>query len=459
MFRKRIAGPGRLLGTATVVLAASLAVAACGSSSSGSGSGTSAAATASGGSHTLQLWLGGDLTQATPGSPFLAWVKQQIKRFEAQNPGWKVSTSLLPFDNGENAAKLEAAFASHGVPDMMNLYSGQFTNAYTKALIPLTNYVRETPGLYASIPESVWNIECVGYNCKGGTGTILGIPWNSGAYYLFYNKSLLAKAGITAPPATYTDLFADCKKLRAVHVLPVSMGASDGYDTSNVFTSNLVSTLNPGDMNALLSGKLPYDNSRVVAALKPVLQITSPSTNCTAPNALGEDQLHGINAFQAGQAAMTPYFGLQLATFQKALGSKLGIAPLPLSGNGPLLHTNNGYAGNPFDGWVIPKGSPHANMAWKFIKLASDASANQTSQSEMGLSPAITSVVRGLTNPLQKEAAKLAANPAIPELDQVMADPLAVFMYKQLGLGQEGKQSAQQTMQNLQQFAQSQGNP
>jgi ABC-type glycerol-3-phosphate transport system substrate-binding protein len=448
MFRKRISGLAGLL------LATCIALAGCGSSSSSSSSGT-----ASKGSHTLQLWLGGDLTQATPGSPFLAWVKQQIARFESQHPGWTVQTSLLPFDNGQNAAKLEAAFAAHGVPDMMNLYSGQFTNAYTKALLPLNNFVNQTPGLYPSIPESVWNIDCVNYACNGGKGTILGIPWNSGAYYLFYNKALLAKAGISQPPTTYTQLFADCAKLRSMHVLPVSMGASDGYDTSNVFTSNLVSTLNPGDMNGLLTGKLAYDSPRVVAALTPVLQLTSPSTKCTDPNALGEDQLHGINAFQAGQAAMTPYFGLQLATFEKALGSKLGIAPLPLSGSGPLLHVNNGYAGNPFDGWVIPKGSAHPDMAWKFMALASDVNANKTSQSEMGLSPAITSVVNGLTDPLQKTAAKLAANPAISELDQVMADPLAVFMYKQLGLGQEGKQSALQTMQNLQQYAVSQGTP
>jgi ABC-type glycerol-3-phosphate transport system substrate-binding protein len=440
------------------MVAACIAFAGCGSSSSNTSSGASTP-TASTGNHTLQLWLGGDLTQATPGSPFLAWVKQQIARFEAQNPGWKIQTSLLPFDNGENAAKLEAAFASHGVPDLMNLYSGQFTNAYTKALLPLTSYVKQTPGLYSSIPESVWNIECTNYNCAGGNGTILGIPWNSGAYYLFYNKALLAKAGITKPPATYAEMFADCSKLRAAGVVPVSMGANDGYDTSNVFTSNLVSTLNPGDMQALLSGKLAYDSPRVVAALSPVLQLTSKTTNCTDPNALGQNQIQGTMAFQAGKAAMTPYFGLQLATFQKALGSKLGVAPLPLSGTGPLLRVNNGYAGVPFDGWVIPKGSANPGMSWKFIKLAADIEANKTSQSEMGLSPAITSVVNGLTNPLQKTAAKLASDPAIPELDQVMADPLAVFMYKQLGLGQEGQQSAQQTMQNLQQYAVSQGTP
>lgn len=429
-------------------LVAAISLGACGGDSSSSN-----LKTGNGKGRTLHVWLGGDLTQATHGSPFLAWVDKQGKRFESQNPGWKVVTSLLPFDNGANAAQLQAAFGSHNTPDVMNLYSGQFTNAYTKVLQPLTKFVQQTPGMYSSIPESVWNAECTNYRCNGGKGTILGVPWNSGAYYLFYNKKLLAKAGISQPPTTYTQLFADCAKLRSADVVPVSMGASDGYDTSNVFTSNLVSTLGQGDIDALVAGKLPYDDPKVVAALQPVLQLTSPSTKCTEPNALGEDQLHGTNAFRSGQAAMTPYFGLQLGAFKKALGSDLGVAPLPLSGSGPLLRVNNGYAGNPFDGWVIPKGSPNAAMAWKFIKIASDAEANRTSQSQMGLSPAITTVVRGLKDPLEKEAATLAANPAIPELDQVMPGTLAIFMYKQLALGQEGKQSAQQTLHALQQYA------
>ena len=63
-------------------------------------------------------------------------------------------------------------------------------------------------------------------------------------------------------------------------------------------------------------------------------------------------------------------------------------------------------------------------MAWKFIKIASDASANQTSQSVMGFSPANTSVVKGLTDPLQKAAAQARRQPGDPELDQVMPERL-----------------------------------
>jgi raffinose/stachyose/melibiose transport system substrate-binding protein len=322
----------------------------------------------------------------------------------------------------------------------------------------LRTFVKQTPGRYQSIAGGIWNMFCVpDYNCAGGTNTILGVPWNSGAYFMYYNKSLLAKAGIAKPPATYDELFADCKKLQAKGITPLAMGAKDGYDTSNLFTTNLGSTLGVGDLQKMLKRKLPYDAPAVVAALDPILKLTDPSTGCTSTNALGEDQLHGTQDFQAGKAAMTPYFSLALTTLQGALGKKLGIAKLPLSGKGPLLKVAGGYPGNPFDGWVIPKDSKNAAMAWEFIKLATDASANKSSQKLMGFSPAVTSVQKGLTDPLQKAAAALASNPSIPELDQVMPNTIANFLYRQFALAQEGKQSAKATMSAIEAYAKAQG--
>ena len=122
-----------------------------------------------------------------------------------------------------------------------------------------------------------------------------------------------------------------------------------------IWTTNLVSTLKPGDIQKLLTGKLPYNTPAAVAALTPILKLTAPSSKCTSPNALGEGQLQGTQDFQAGKAAMTGFYSLSLVPFKKALGKNLGVARLPVSGNGPLLKVNNGYAGIPFDGWVINK--------------------------------------------------------------------------------------------------------
>lgn len=404
---------------------------------------------------TLQVWLGGDLTEATPGSPTKAWLDLQVKRFLAKYPGWKFKFTFLPFDNAQKAAKLEAAFAAHNSPDIINFYGGQFTTTYAKLLQPLNSLVKASPGMYASMPESQWDAECVpNFQCNGGRNEIVGVPFNASTYTLFYNKRIFKKAGISRPPATYTELFADCEKLNAQGIIPVSMGASDGYDTSNIWTTNLVSTLQPGDVQGVLSGKIPYDNPRFVAALEPVLKITSPSTHCTSPNALGEDQLHGTNEFTSGKAAMAFFFPLEVAAFRKALGqNNVGEAKQPLSGHGPLLHVKSGYAAIPSDAWSIAKGSKNAAIAWQFIKIASDAQAQATEQTMIGFAPAISSVTQHLKDPTLKYVAELADNPAIPELDQVMPSSVANFLYRELGLGQEQKQSALQTLQAVNSYA------
>ena len=196
-----------------------------------------------------------------------------------------------------------------------------------------------------------------------------------------------------------------------------------------------------------------------MAALTPILQLTAPSSKCTSSNALGEGQLQGTQDFQAGKAAMTGFYSLSLVPFKKALGKNLGVARLPVSGNGPLLKVNNGYAGSPWDGWVINKRTKYAAMAWKFVQIASDATANRTAQNLMGFSPANPSVSKGLTDPLEKTANALAANPAIPELDMVIPNAYALDLYRELSLGQEQKQSAQQTLDALENYVKSNPQP
>src|SRR5260221_3811810 len=72
---------------------------------------------------TIDLWLGGTLTTSTPGTPYNTSVEHVITPFKAAFPGSDVKVSLLPPDNSQLAAQVQAAFASKKVPDVMLLYS------------------------------------------------------------------------------------------------------------------------------------------------------------------------------------------------------------------------------------------------------------------------------------------------------------------------------------------------
>jgi ABC-type glycerol-3-phosphate transport system substrate-binding protein len=434
----------RTIGLLSALLLIAALAAACGSSSSTPGS--------SSGKATLQLWLGGDFTGATPGSSYLKWVDTQISRFEAANRGDKVQVTLLPVDNSQLAAKVDAAFASGTVPDLMILYTGAYTTDYLQDLMPLNSLINKTSGFYNEL--SNWDLSCANFDCNNGHASIFGIPISGGTYVLFYNKALFKKAGISAPPTTYNQWYADCATFNKMGILPVSYGDLDGYDTSNVLTSNLVSTLPVGGIQALLSGKMKYTSPAVVNALTAVDNLAAGKKNCMSQAAFTTEQYNGVNAFVAGKAAMATFYSALLSEFESSLGNNLGVARQPVSGNGPLLHVNNGYAGDSFDNWVIPKGSPHAALAWKFITIASDATAQESLGKEVGLTPVNRAAIATL-NPIGKFIATLSVDPAITELDQAMPTPVALDFYQQLHLAFDGQETAAQAMANVQQAADS----
>jgi ABC-type glycerol-3-phosphate transport system substrate-binding protein len=104
-----------------------LGLAGCGGSSSPAPSTATSAAPASTkpeAATPLDLWLDGILTTATPGTPYEAWANNVIKRFKDANPGSDVKITLLPSNNDQLAAQVQAAFASKTAPDVMMLTPG-----------------------------------------------------------------------------------------------------------------------------------------------------------------------------------------------------------------------------------------------------------------------------------------------------------------------------------------------
>ena len=161
---------------------------------------------------TINLWLAGLFATATPGTPYRQWIDSQTARFAKAYPGSKVNVTLLPANNDQFSAALEAAFASGKVPDAMLLYSGGYTTPYISKLTPLNSYVNASPGMYNSI--SAWDLSCANLNCQGGKAKIYGVPLDFVSYGVFYNKAMFRKAGIASPPVTFSQLLTDCTKLK-----------------------------------------------------------------------------------------------------------------------------------------------------------------------------------------------------------------------------------------------------
>ncbi|HET9894029.1 MAG TPA: extracellular solute-binding protein [Streptosporangiaceae bacterium] len=423
-------GPVRRGLATTLGLTCALALAACGGSSGGT-SGT--------GSATLQVWLGGTLTTSTPGSPYRTWVNTVIANFKKQHPHDSVDITLLPANNDQLAAKVESAFASHSVPDVMLLYTGAYTTVYQQGLMHLNSYVDKTPGFYNSI--SGWNLSCAGLDCKNGSGSILGVPQDIEAFFLFYNKKLFAEAGLNGPPTTWANLISDCAKLKAKHIVPMTYGDLEGYTTVNYWDENLASYINQTQMLALLAGHLKLTSPPFISALNAVEQLRT--SGCAQSNASTEDQNAAFGAFSAGKTGMVEMAPSLLSQFEHGVGaSNLGVTAIP--GTGPL---GTHVASNSNDNWVIPAQAKNPALAWDFIKDATNPAMGGLWAKDVGSPPANIAAASQIADPLLSYMAKQIDNPNnIYETDSVIPNGVALYLYKELNQFFAGQISAQQVM-------------
>ena len=143
-----------------------------------------------------------------------------IEKFEAENPGVKIRNEQLTWNNGLD--KIIVSMANNRAPDICEMGStwmGKFMSE--GALLDVTDKFSDLKDKYL-----MW--EPVQMN-----GRLYGMPWLVGTRVVFYNKDLLAKAGLDPekPPVTWQQLLDACK---AIHnpkegVFGFGMNAGEGH--------------------------------------------------------------------------------------------------------------------------------------------------------------------------------------------------------------------------------------
>src|SRR6185437_7685661 len=174
----------------TLLLALAFTVTACGGGSKSSATGTNA------GPANLTLW--------TPFvDPELKTLKAVVKDFEATHKGIHVKVI-----GGTNDDKIVAAIRGGNAPDVAQSFSSDNTGAFcpSGAWIDLGPYLKKDSvdaSIFPTAPRDYTTFE----------GTRCALPMLADTYGLYYNKTLLAKAGYKSPPKTISQLTAMAKRL------------------------------------------------------------------------------------------------------------------------------------------------------------------------------------------------------------------------------------------------------
>lgn len=313
--------------------------------------------------------------------------------FMAQYPNVKIDEVVQPNDNYDELIKA-ANLAGNG-PDILELWPGTPTTNYAKFLVPLNKYLGDDfmKNYYG------WNLARAGF---GNTGDVYGIPYGAYVYCIWYNKELMAKAGVTDTdyPKTWDELLAVCEKLKQLNIVPFCIGTKDGY-MLQWGAGALLCTIMGNDGIKVASPDYKFTGSEVQKATELWQELGQRGyvIKDTASISTGDDQ---DQRFASGGGAMLLSGSWEMATLQKAMPNNLGLLKFPAADpNNPNKDFN--YAG-PGTNFCVTNYSKNIDMAVNYIKALSSDTYQMDECNERGDLPTNLSVdASKITNPLSKQ--------------------------------------------------------
>lgn len=176
---------------------------------------------ASAGKTTLQFW------HTRRGSQEKA-LKAICEEFERQNPGVELEPRYQG-NYGELNKKIRASAQAKSLPALTVAYEDQVAE-YMKSgvVLPLDSLVTDsTNGMSAEDLADIPALYLNGNRYPQFGGQLLSFPFTKSNLVLYYNRSLMAKAGIQGPPKTWSELEKQSAAITAVTGRPAFAFSSD----------------------------------------------------------------------------------------------------------------------------------------------------------------------------------------------------------------------------------------
>jgi multiple sugar transport system substrate-binding protein len=351
---------GRIATAFIAAILLALGAAACGGTDD-NGSGASDGAPVSKGGKLepaeITLWVG--FTQRE-----LGVIKDTVKEFERLNPQVKVKVV-----GGINDDKIIAASRGGKAPDVAQSFSADNAGAFcgSGAWIDLKSYMDRdgiSDSIFPPAPRAYTQFE----------GTRCALPMLADAYGLYYNETMLKKAGLDGPPKTISELTEYAKKL-TVRNADGSLKVV-GFNPSMGWYSNTPSNFGPmyGGKWTDEDGKSTLSSDPAWAKLltwqKELIDWYGYNNLVKFQAGLG-DEYSPSNAFEKGRLAMNVDGEWRTAFIaDEAPDLPYGTAPVPVDDDNPDLYGGGYTTGNIIG---LPKRAEHPEQGWALLKfLATD---------------------------------------------------------------------------------------
>lgn len=316
------------------------------------------------GSQSLTLWA--------PGSDYIPGTTQGLATIFYKQTGIKVSIQRIPWS--DYLTKLTTAITAGQLPDV-----AEIGNTTAASLAQSGAFLKWTKSRLAAVGAG--DVVSTAMEVTGVAGqTPISLPLRAGTWVLQYNKALFRMAGISGPPTTWTQFYADAKKLsdpaKGVYGVAIAAGTPD---TMNTFAWVLGQQYGVPYYDA--KGDPDIATSSDVQVVKDLVgwvypdQIMDPA-NVASAN--GDDE----QLFDSGKAAMDFTQNPELPITEPGkygLGFVPLPSPLPKGGHAIMSH----IAGINL---VVNKNSPNLSATMRFVKfLLSPVAQVKVAKGELSL--------------------------------------------------------------------------
>ncbi len=302
-----------------------------------------------GGQKTIEFWT----MQLSP--QFNGYFNGLIATFEQDNPGVKVRWVDVPWSAMES--KILTAVSARTAPDVVNL-NPNFASQLAARNAWLTLDDRVPAEVRQQYLPNIWKASTL-------DGKSFGIPWYLTTRVAIYNQEILKQAGVSNPPATYSELAQVAKQIKektGKYAFFTTVVPEDSGELLESFVQMGVPLVDG-------QGKAAFNNPKGKAAFQYWVDLYK--NGWMPKEILTEGHRYAIDLYQQGNTAI-------LASGAEFLGTIAKNAPsiAQASVSAPQITGETGKKNVAVMNLVVPRDSKNPDLALKFALFVTN-DANQ----------------------------------------------------------------------------------
>ena len=347
------------------------ALSGCGGDSDGGSSGTT----------TIEWW---NISTTQPTKDVWAGL---AKRFEAQNP--KVKIKIIQLENDPYKSKMTALTASGKLPDIFHTWGGGVLRQQVDAGLveDLTDRTKGWGDALLPVAREPYLLD----------EKVYGVPFDIGMIGFWYNKALFDKAGVGAPPTTWSGFLDAVRKLKSAGITPLALAGKEKWPGMYYWAYLAMRTagidaLRKADEDKDFTGDGFVQAGQHLQELVDLQPFQKGFLGAAYSTPTGQAATMGNG--KAAMELMGQWAPVVEADAGKGLGADLGFFPFPAveGGQGALTEVFGGGGGH-----ALRKGAPQA--AVDFLEFFASAATDSELVKKTGVLPVVPAAESALTDP------------------------------------------------------------